>query len=106
MSKSKSKMCENFTLRLDPKLKYLSEITGRSQRRSLTNFIECALVNYLELNQITNKNKETLSAMDSDLWDIDKDVRLEKLAKNFPDLLTYDEQICIKNINKTGEHNE
>ncbi|TDI77130.1 MAG: hypothetical protein E2O81_05355 [Betaproteobacteria bacterium] len=91
---------EVFAMRLDPKLKYLAEIAARKQRRSLANFIEWAIEQGLENVNISRSGNNTLSVTDEaeKLWALDEPERLINLASNYPDLLTYDEQLFYRVI--------
>lgn len=89
---------EVFALRLDPKLKYLAEIAARSQRRSLANFVVCAIAQSLRDVPMANEpGAPSIADIGSKLWDIDPATRLEYLAENYPDLLTYDERLAWGN---------
>ncbi len=102
---SKTKSVENFTLRLDPKLKYLAELAARSQRRSLTSFIEAAIDKELAQTMPPHNNiSEAISfkEMDQFLWDVDEVDRFVKLAIYMPSLLSYDEQHLWKLIRENG----
>ncbi|MDR3415269.1 MAG: hypothetical protein P4L83_03700 [Nevskia sp.] len=91
---------EVFGLRLDPKLKYLAELAARKQRRSLANFLEWSLEHALKEVPLREavEGQPARSVVDegAKLWDLDPPLRLVKLAKNYPDLLTYEEQIIWK----------
>jgi hypothetical protein len=95
---------EVFAMRLDPKLKYLAEIAARKQRRSLANFIEWALdqalsnVKLMETSDFNGQYDRSVLDEASKLWDLEPSDRLIKLAENYPDLLTYEEQIIWKAI--------
>lgn len=94
---------EVFAMRLDPKLKYLAEIAARKQRRSLANFVEWALdqalasVKLVEPNDFDEHGRSVLDEAGK-LWDLEPADRLINLAENYPDLLTYEEQILWKAI--------
>lgn len=94
---------EVFAMRLDPKLKYLAEIAARKQRRSLANFVEWALdqalasVKLVEPNDFDEQGRSVLDEAGK-LWDLEPADRLINLAENYPDLLTYEEQILWKAI--------
>lgn len=102
---------EIFAMRLDPKMKYLAEISARKQRRSLANFVEWAIEQALgnvPLNPLGN-NSPTVTVADKagQLWSLDEATRLVNLATLYPDLLTYDEQriwdvICQHSIRIKG----
>ncbi len=88
---------EVFAVRLDPKVKYLAEIAARKHRRSLANFIEWAIEQALRrvlLVELDLNGRREVSVWDeaNTLWDVDPSIRLLRLAENYPDLLTYDEQ--------------
>ncbi len=95
---------EVFAMRLDPKLKYLAEIASRKQRRSLANFIEWALdealanVKLAEGSDFNGPYDRSVREEANKLWDLEPSDRLIKLAENYPDLLTYEEQIIWKAI--------
>lgn len=95
---------EVFAMRLDPKLKYLAEIAARKQRRSLANFIEWALeqalakVKLVGSDDFLAQNDRSVFEEANKLWDLEPSDRLIKLAENYPNLLTYDEQIIWKAI--------
>ncbi len=103
---NKSKSVENFTLRLDPKLKYLSELAARSQRRSLTSYIEATLHNALNdataIDSDNYSDRVTFDDLQDTLWDIEESDRFVKLAFTLPRLLTYDEQALWKLITENG----
>ena len=88
------------TLRLDPKLRYLTDLAARTQRRTTSGFIEWAIEQ--SMNNIVVKfgddYQRTLADEASKLWDVDEADRLAKLAMNYPGLLTHDEQVIWKLI--------
>lgn len=97
---------EVFAMRLDPKLKYLAEIAARKQRRSLANFIEWAIEQALDKVVLDTAGDATVQSNRSvlenagRLWDLEPSDRFLKLAENFPDLLTYEEQLLWKVIHE------
>jgi hypothetical protein len=96
-SKAGSPRTEVFAMRLDPKLKYLAEIAARKQRRSLANFIEWAIEQALTSVSI-NDSGVTVMSVGWQLWSLDEQERLRKLAQTYPELLTYDEQLIWRVI--------
>lgn len=97
---------EVFAMRLDPKLKYLAEIAARKQRRSLANFIEWAVEQALDNVPLVNAgdfngqhDRSVLDESDT-LWDLVPSDRFIKLAQNYPNLLTYEEQLIWKAIHE------
>lgn len=101
---SKLSRSEVTTVRLDPKLRYLAELAARKQRRTLSSFIEWAIEDSLNRFNIRESNglKTTLQSQAENLWDVDEADRFAKLAFNFPELLTHDEQIVWKLVRENG----
>lgn len=101
-SKAGAPRTEVFAMRLDPKLKYLAEIAARKQRRSLANFVEWAIEQALSRVHLVepgfNDGGETVADATAQLWALDEPDRLIKLAANYPDLLSYDEQLIWRVI--------
>lgn len=93
---------ETVTLRLDPKLRYLTEIAARTQRRSTSSFIEWAIVESLKLIHLDNTSAGviTLSQRASLLWDVDEPDRFVKLALRYPNLLTHEEMVLWKLVSE------
>ena len=95
---------EITTVRLDPKLRYLAELAARKQRRSLSSFIEWAIEDALmrfPLKEGENWQRTVLGEAET-LWDVDAADRFVKLALNFPELLTHDEQLIWKLVKECG----
>src|SRR2546429_5741595 len=101
---------ETVTIRLDPKLRYLTELAARKQRRTVSSFIEWAIESALDRiilresydNYHGGTVEETLGDQSETLWDIDDADRLAKLGLHYPELLTHDEQILWKLIRECG----
>ncbi len=84
------------TVRLDPKLKFAAELAARKQRRTISSFIEWAVeeaVSKVEVAEKVNMNKVM-----NKVWDVEEADRFVKLALNFPELLTYEEEKLWKEI--------
>ena len=95
------------TVRLDPKLRYLAELAALKQRRTLSSYIEWAVQDSLSrvyLCEGSGFNDEGVTVQDEGdkLWDVDEPDRFAKLALNYPELLTHDEQIKWKLIRENG----
>ena len=105
---SKLKRSETVTIRLDPKLRYLTELAARKQRRTVSSFIEWAIENSLHsivLRESSDYNghiEENLGDNAETLWDPDEPDRIAKLGLHYPELLTYDEQVLWKLIRECG----
>lgn len=103
---AKTTRSETVTVRLDPQLRYLAEIAARIQRRTLSSYVEWAIIESLKQNKIDDKNEfddRTVSDMAANLWDVDDADRFVKLALAAPHLLNYDEQRLWKLIQEFGE---
>jgi hypothetical protein len=97
-SKSGAPRTEVFAMRLDPKLKYLAEIAARQQRRSLANFIEWSIASALDRVPLGDSDGLTVSKAATKLWALDEPDRFIQLAKYFPELMSYDEQLIWRII--------
>ena len=86
------------TIRLDPRLRYLTDLAARSQHRTTSGFIEWAINNALSDVSIYSEsdNEPSLADIGNYLWDVDESDRFLKLAIGFPALLTHDEQVMWK----------
>jgi len=92
---------ETVTVRLDPKLRYLAELAARKHRRTLSSYIEWAIEESLGKVVLADEGeqcKQTVLKESSTLWDVDEADRFAKLALNYPDLLTHEEQVLWKII--------
>ena len=95
---------EAVGVRLDPKLKYLAELAGRHQRRTLSSYIEWAIqdsLNRIELSSFEG-GVTTVADEAQHLWDVDDADRFAKLALRYPHLLTHEEQVRWKLIKENG----
>lgn len=102
---------ETVTVRLDPKLRYLTELAARMQRRTVSSYIEWAVEESLsrvylrdEVGGSRDDHQRPISveSMADGLWDVDESDRLIKLATQFPELLTHEEQVLWKLIRENG----
>ena len=97
---SKLQRTETVTLRLDPKLRYLTGLAARKQRRTVSSFIEWAIERALS-NVILGEDPDQVIDLDlasATLWDPDEADRFAKLALYYPDLLAFDEEVLWKLI--------
>ena len=101
---SKLARTETVTIRLDARLRYLTELASRVQRRTVSSFIEWAVQESLKHVDMCDADgcKKPLAAEAGKLWDVDEADRFVKLAFHHPDLLTYEEQLVWKSIRETG----
>lgn len=105
-SKASGPRSEVFAMRLDPKLKYLAEIAARKQRRSLASFVEMAIEQALskailaEVDSVDGRHEISVLDESTKLWDLEPSDRFLKLAENYPELLTYEEQVIWKAIHE------
>ena len=82
---------DNITVRVEPRLRYLTMLAARQQHRSLSALIEWAVQEQLKTMKV-----DGTPLLDLDLWDVDEEDRLKLLALNAPNLLTYDEEVWAK----------
>jgi hypothetical protein len=93
------------SVRLDPKLRYLAEIAARKQRRTVSSFIEWAIedsLNRVAVWEGANGASRSVHEAATQLWDVDECDRFAKLAFNFPDLLTHQEQVIWKLVRENA----
>ncbi|MFZ0245082.1 hypothetical protein [Candidatus Binatus sp.] len=95
---------QTISVRLDPKLRYLSEIAARRQRRTISSFVEWSIEYSLNHFFLTDSDGNTNSVGDlaGRLWDISPADRFVKLALHYPDLLTHDEEMLWRLIQENG----
>ena len=84
------------TVRLDPKLKFAAELAARKQRRTISSFIEWAVEE--AVTRIHVKENVNINEVMNQVWDVEDADRFVKLALNFPELLTYEEERLWKVI--------
>ena len=89
---------QTVTIRLDPKLRYLTALAARTQRRTTSGFIEWAIENSLKEVEVYSESGDPIFLADigNSLWDVEESDRFLKLAIAFPHLLTHNEQIIWK----------
>ncbi len=79
---------QTVPIRLDPQLRYLAELAAKTQRRTVSSFIEWAIEE--SLKQITfedyHGNSSTLADEAFQLWDVDEPDNFVKLAFEHPPL--------------------
>ena len=96
---------QTVTVRLDPQLRYMADMAARSQRRTLSSFIEWAI--HRSLDDVSLRDSEgdadKVSDLVDELWDVDEADRFMLLVGFNPDLLTHEEQILWKLITETPE---
>lgn len=102
---------ETVTVRLDPKLRYLAELAARKHRRTVSSYIEWAVEESLSRVYLREESGDSrddyqraisIGAMADGLWDVDEADRLAKLAMQFPELLTHEEQVLWKLVRENG----
>ena len=94
---------QTVTLRLDPRLRYLTDLAARAQRRTTSGFIEWAIEESLSQVEIIDGTNFSVSLdfAANSLWDVEEADRFTNLAIEFPTLLTHDEQVIWKLIKET-----
>ena len=97
---------EVVTIRLDPRLRYGVELAAHKHRRTTSSFIEWAIENALGQVVIREDDQGQWSITADDVlnkvWDVDEPDRFAKLAINFPELLSHEEQVLWKLIRECG----
>lgn len=85
-----------LSIRIEPRLRFLVDIATRAQRRNLTNFIESAIHEAIRSTEI--EEGRTVWDARFDLWDTNEDQIILNLSAHFPDLLTFEEQVRLKEL--------
>lgn len=105
---SKLGRTETVSIRLDPRLNYLSELAARSQRRTKSSFIESMLAEQIQI-LVINKWREvsygepvTFGSAADTLWHVRDSQRLVSLGLIAPELMTFEEQHVWALIEETG----
>lgn len=89
---------EVVTVRFDQKLRYLAELGARKHRRTLSSYIEWAVeqslkeVMLFDGDQYNGDGRLSIADEAPALWDTDESERFIRLATNYPELLTHEEQ--------------
>jgi len=96
---SEGKRSAVVSVRLDPKLRFATELAARKQRRTVSSYIEWAVEQAIkaEANE-GDPFSETIKAVVDCVWDVDDADRFVKLASTFPVFLTHQEQVLWKLI--------
>jgi hypothetical protein len=101
---SKLTRSEIIHVRLDPKLRYLSELAARKQRRTISSFIEFLAGDYLKYTFLdTKEDTPSLEKEAEKLWSLDPVIRMRKLAEHYPHLLTYNEELELRRLDEEAE---
>ena len=98
---AKTSRSEIVTVRLDPKMRYLAELAARTQRRTLSSYIEWAIEESLKQVDLPFADGEKDLSVDTAsaaevLWDVEESDRFYFLARSLPGLLTHEEQVLWK----------
>ena len=96
---------QTVTMRVDPQLRYLTDLAARTQRRTTSGFIEWAIemaLNNVEVGCDEHRLPIFLAGEAMTLWDVDEADRFLKLAIHYPQLLTHDEQVMWKIIKENN----
>lgn len=88
-----SSKTDALSIRIDPRLRYGLELLSRVQRRSVTGVVEWAIENALRTEQVDplSEYSSTFAQAVTSTWSPNEPERLQNLAKNYPDLMTYEE---------------
>lgn len=78
---------ESITTRVNPRMRHLMDVMGRSQRRSLTAVIEAAVESYAT---------DADTALANSTWSTDEGERLLNLYQQAPQLCSFDEEVDAK----------
>lgn len=117
---SKLSRTQTVTVRFDPKLRYLTELAARKQRRTVSSYIEWAVqesLSNLYLQESGGSGRGVTIADEAEgLWDVDDTEKFVRLVLAYPELLTHEEQLLwrvlkdsklfeFRNLHRTDEAN-
>lgn len=84
------------TVRFDPKLKFAAELAAKKQRRTISSFVEWAVEEAIA--NITVADNISINTVMNQIWDVEEADRFVKLALNFPQFLSFEEERLWKVI--------
>ena len=90
MSRSTKGRSDSLTIRIQPKLRYGLVLLARKQRRNLSGVVEWALHCSIHGDDGLDLEK---------LWACDDKTRIKNLEKHAPNLLTFEEQVYLEELN-------
>ena len=97
---------ETVSIRLDPRLNYLCELSAHSQRRTKSSIIEASIAdkNEVKPHRSWGDTEDAISIGEraADLWHVRESHRLCSLGFIAPHLLTFEEQEIWELIRDTG----
>lgn len=97
-TKKITKKTDALTLRLDPRVKFLIEMSSRVGHQSITGVIESAVKVHAHHRKITLSGEEsTLSYAADVLWSPEEHERIVNMMFFAPSLLSH-EELCIKSV--------
>jgi uncharacterized protein (DUF1778 family) len=103
-AKKTPKKTDALTLRLDPRTKYLIEMTSRLGHQTITGVIESAVKRQAQYRKVLVCGEETtLSAAYERLWAPEESERTVNMILFAPSLLSH-EELCIKNVLEAASH--
>jgi hypothetical protein len=87
-------MKESLTVRLTPRMRYGLELLKRRNHETLTK----------TLRRILDEEVERYPGLEQiieEIWDVDENTRIRKMGQYYPELLTFEEEVWLKeNPNK------
>jgi hypothetical protein len=89
---------ESITIRIAPKTKYGLDLLARRQHRTLTSVIEWIVNRSFEHGDLAD-----VAAVLEQTWSPYESDRVMRLAKRFPQYLSYEEELLFKFIESTPE---
>jgi len=103
-AKKPPKKTDALTLRLDPRTKYLIEMTSRLGHQTITGVIESAVKIQAQYRKLLVCGEETtLSGAYERLWAPEESERTVNMILFAPSLLNHDE-VCIKSVLEAASH--
>lgn len=89
-------------LRISPKTKFALDMMSRKHLRSLTATIEWAVAQAIS-RETHDPTGMSLSELVSAVWSVDEQERLLSMHRHCPELLTFDEEVEVRELLKKSE---
>lgn len=89
---------ESLTVRLSPRVKYGLELLARKQHRNLSSVVEWAVMEAIRNKQTGLLDKDNKLNLLDKLWHIEEMMRMELLKKHNPELLTFEEEVILRDF--------
>lgn len=92
----------SVAFRTDPKTKFAMDLIGRKHIRNLTSVFEWVVAQAIS-RETHDPTGMSLSELVSAVWSVDEQERLLSMHRHCPELLTFDEEVEVRELLKKSE---